>query len=207
VKTKIDEKFTLKNNLVFEYKNIYNKLHGSSLMDKQLEFVRKAMKEKYDIDYVGIQMIDNTSGYILSNMNHDTWHTYIWLNNSLATCPVIERFVNLKSKENGLILFAELESSRDINIRADIIGDFKKGVEVMFSNGNNKILFSITFAKNKSITSLNFKTYNSLIKDLKSIETFLDPFMDYFKLTGNIDNSPQLESLINFNLQKNSTQG
>jgi hypothetical protein len=206
--TKAGKAFILKNSVLFEYKNIYNTLHQSTLMDNRLEKIRKSMKEKYDIDYLGVHVIDGTGKYFLRNMDHDLWHNFHWDSKLAVISPTLNKFTTLKSEENGVMFFKEFLDSKNIDIRASIVGELKQGVEIMFCNtfNDNKVLFSITFAKNKSIVSLDFKTYMCLIKDLKNNENCLDAFMNYFKLTGNIDDSPQMENLLNTKLKKTSSE-
>jgi hypothetical protein len=195
-----DNKLTIENNKLFK------KLHTSKFFDTILEERRLALKKKYAIDYVGVQLFDNTGKYFISNMGHDIWHDYSWhgeysYEKFLDDC--LPKTLSLTSNERGLMFFEKLNIgiTKKSDLRASIVGNEKNGVSTMFHSEttNNNIQICITFEKDTSIASLEKSIFFSLMQDLNNMKDDFNIFMDYFKQHGTIDNSLELQQLIEKN--------
>jgi hypothetical protein len=190
--------FTLKNGKSFLRKNIYNKFHSSILLDKQLEYIKNYLKEKYDIDSMSINWIDKTNTYLFSNVHYDVWHEYAWMDDINIMSKGLNNLTLLPTGGSGVNFLPEFRDNKNIDIRAAVIGEFKQGLEIIFTNEatGNKIQFSIGFPNNKSIISVSAKNYFSILQTLKKIEDFLDPFMECFQKEGNIQDTLELEKIL-----------
>jgi hypothetical protein len=191
-------------NIQFDNDKVFRKLHTSTLMDKILENIRRKLMEKYLIDYVGFMVISSDQKYILDNMGQDIWHEYNWNTKCILLCPHIPKGTLMHSGEEGIVFFPNVITnfrgiqSDFVQLRASIIGEVKYGFIAMLHNDDNgnKVLLSLTFANGHSLSTLDYKTYKSFIKDLKQAVHLMDPFLEYFMLTGQINDSPQLEKIM-----------
>jgi hypothetical protein len=195
-------------NKTFSESKIFNKLHTSSLLDARLELLLNALKNKYGISYIAVHVLDETSDYIISYMGHDNWHNYIgsqgFLNipdNSVIAGSGIPQAAILKENENYFLFFQSFITEKSIDLRAEFFGETKKGCSVIFHNNKNKYKtqFCFTFIKDRCITTIDKKIFFSLMNDLSDSKELLDSFMIYFKQTGNILDTFDLEKTLQNN--------
>jgi hypothetical protein len=187
------KKYTFHHEDQFEEKKIFKGLKTSVKLEKELEKIRGFLFKKYDIDYVSADAIDETSQYFMVNFNHDKWQDYTIASGLIYTWPEISRssiFSKLPADSGAVEFFTAWEQEvPEVNaLRASVTGELKTAFAIMFNNNKgNKIQFSLTMRNGyESIASMSYVVYQELLKDLKSFENILDPFMDDFKRNGRL---------------------
>jgi hypothetical protein len=195
--TERKELFELNNGVRFLSKNIYNRIHYSSLLDGKLEKLRLFFRKKYNINYMGIQFLSNDLNYFISNLQMESWHMYAWIHGLPRVSTALNKFTSLQQGESCVMFLSQFRDSKNTDVRASIFGEFQEGLEIMLvNNKKNRILFGVTFKDHRSISNISYKVFKNIINDLKSFESCLDPFMDYFKYNENIQDSIGLKKII-----------
>lgn len=196
--------------LRFEDDKIFKGLDIPASLAARLTAIRKRLREKYDIDYVEVDGIDKDNECILFNIDCDPWKEYLWESKYMEFSPEMEKeksLATIKPNDTRLFWFFDEDlnvESKGIKIpinehtalRASILGEMRQhGYAVMFGSGEtgHKIQFCITFNHNRSIASLSSAVFFELMRDLKSAEKLLTPFLEFFKEHGYLREGPLLE--------------
>jgi hypothetical protein len=173
----------------FDINKVFRGIKNNYLLEETLERIRKFLLDKYHIDYVEVNIIDEKSEYLMLNNGNDKWHEYLWGESQLIyTWYEMSRSCKLATLENKQMAIELCDVCEKVlpeymGLRASIVGELKTAFGVMLHNDRgNKIQFCMTFKNGQgSVGSMNYTTYICLLKDLKSFQNILDPFMDEFK--------------------------
>jgi hypothetical protein len=174
--------------------NIFNQFDGLLLFDTRFQLLKNFLKQVYNIDYCGIHAFDKDIQYLYSVRDNSLLHEFYWQNNIFYDCKAVQKLINLKKDENGILFFQSYEYKiQTLHMRAFVIGRKKSGFSVLLQDkiNGNKVMFCITFKDDACINNMNKSILFSLINHLNQYKTIINPFLSWFKKIGNL--SPTLE--------------
>lgn len=196
----------------FEDDEIFTGSEIPTSLAERLAAIRKRLKEKYNVNYMEVNGVDKDKKCILFNIDNKVWNDYLWKSKYIHLWPEMDKddaFASLDKGKNILRYYDEgwTSQSRQVKIstdyhaelRANIIGEYHRNVYgIMFHNERtgNKVQFYITFYNHQPIGSLSKDVFLQLMNDLKSAEEILEPYVEYFKAHGNLQESPALSRAV-----------
>ena len=185
-------------NSQFNKINIYNNIHSFSSFEGNKDKLLERLREKYNIDYLGIHAIDFKGEYLYSTRGHDGWHNFFWKTNRIEKCKAVKTLLDSKNVKSGLMFFNSYLNEDLLDIRAEIVGERKSGFSLLFQNlkNENKIMFCLTFKDYISLDNLNRNVLLELIDDMYKSTSLIDPFLFWFKKIGNLNYTNELEKEI-----------
>lgn len=179
----------------FNKLNIYNNIHSLYSLDDNKKKLLERLKEKYNIDYLGIHAVDLKTEYLYSTRGHEGWHDFFWKTNRLEKCKAVKTLLSSKNVESALMFFNSYLNEDLLDIRAEIVGTRKSGFSLLFQNvkNENKTMFCITFKDYISLDNLNKKVLLELVDDMYKSTNLMEPYLFWFKKIGNLNYTNELK--------------
>jgi hypothetical protein len=171
------------------FKNTLNQLYMIDSIEYRIEKLKNILKEKYHIDYLGVNVLNKDSTFLFSRLGKDEWHETCWKEGFVAQCPTLQKLSSLERDENGIMFFNTYLKKNIIDIRGEVFGEKKAGFSILLQNNENyaRILFCITFTNDICLTTMNKKILFNLINDLYKATNILDPVLHHFNTIGNLN--------------------